>query len=199
MAGSITAATNANGYVDRFIDSSGNVIYIEPQTYHDAVEAAKAATASANEASKSANDAAKLAGDNAAEAGKVASDFNAAEAARVTNDIRRSEATDAANAAATAASKAAQSATSAANAANATTKYAKPYYMQQAEPARDQRVDGMLWIPTNEATHMVSTLKRWDANEVGNAIYPSNTTICGDTSVIDIEGAWTTFSLPRIA
>lgn len=199
MAGNITAATNANGYVDRFIDSSGNAIYIEPQTYHAAVEAANAAAASANAGAKSANSAAKVASDNASEAAKIATNFNAAEAARVANDIKRREATDAANAAATAASKAAQSATSAANAANATTKYAKPYFMQQYEPARSQRVDGMLWIPTNETNRMVGTLKRWDAGKTGNAIYPSNTTICGDTSVIDIEGEWTTFSLPRIA
>lgn len=199
MAGSMTAATNGNGHVDRFIDAAGNVYYIEPQTYTQAVEAANTAATKANEATKSATDAASLANGGAARAEKVATDFNDAEATRVTNDIKRAEATDAANAAASAASKAAQSATSATNAANATTKYAKPYFMQQSEPAREQRVDGMLWIPTNEATHMVSTLKRWDVNEVGNAIYPSNTTICGDTSVIDIEGVWTTFSLPRIA
>lgn len=103
MSGNITAATNANGYVDRFIDSSGNVIYIEPQTYHEAVEAANAAAASANAGAESANSAAKVASDNASEAAKIATNFNAAEAARVANDIKRSEATDAANAAASAA------------------------------------------------------------------------------------------------
>lgn len=55
MAGNITAATNGNGYVDRFIDSSGNVIYIEPQTYHTAIEEANTATSKANAAAASAN------------------------------------------------------------------------------------------------------------------------------------------------
>lgn len=56
MAGNITAATNGNGYVDRFIDSSGNVIYIEPQTYHAAIEEANAAASNANAAASSATD-----------------------------------------------------------------------------------------------------------------------------------------------
>ena len=61
MAGNITAATNGNGYVDRFIDSSGNVIYIEPQTYHTAIEEANAAASKADTAAASATDKASAA------------------------------------------------------------------------------------------------------------------------------------------
>lgn len=67
MAGNITAATNGNGYVDRFIDSSGNVIYIEPQTYHTAIEEANAAASKADTAAASATDKAGAA-DSAASA-----------------------------------------------------------------------------------------------------------------------------------
>lgn len=71
MAGNITAATNGNGYVDRFIDSSGNVIYIEPQTYHTAIEEANAAASKADTAAASATDKAGAA-DSAASAASAA-------------------------------------------------------------------------------------------------------------------------------
>lgn len=72
MAGNITAATNGNGYVDRFIDSSGNVIYIEPQTYHTAIEEANTATSKANAAAASATDKASAANSAASAASAAA-------------------------------------------------------------------------------------------------------------------------------
>lgn len=71
MAGNITAATNGNGYVDRFIDSSGNIIYIEPQTYHTAIEESNAATSKAKTAAAFATEKAGAA-DKAAKAASAA-------------------------------------------------------------------------------------------------------------------------------
>lgn len=80
MAGNITAATNGNGYVDRFIDSSGNVIYIEPQTYHTAIEKSNAATSKAESAAASATEKAGAADKAAKTASTAASKADAAAA-----------------------------------------------------------------------------------------------------------------------
>lgn len=66
MAGNLRAIINDAGNVDRFIDVSGNVIYIEPKNYTEAVNLANSAATNANNAAnrvdasiKSANTAAE--------------------------------------------------------------------------------------------------------------------------------------------
>lgn len=84
-----------------------------------------------------------------------------------------------------AANRAASAATAAAKQANAAASATKPYYMQAAEPARDKRVDGMLWMQTNESTHKITSFKRWDAGLPGTALWPDSTTFPSDTTFPD--------------
>lgn len=92
-----------------------------------------------------------------------------------------------ANSAADAASKAAQQASAAAG-------NAKPYYFQAAEPPRAKRVDGMLWLHTDESAK-TAVVKRWDADLPGKAVFPGASTMPGASTIIDEIGAWTAFTL----
>ena len=112
-----------------------------------------------------------------------------------TSASKADSSTNAANAAAASANAAAASANSAAQQASAAAAKTKPYYMQAAEPARSQRVDGMLWMQTNESTKKLAAFKRWDANLPGKAIFPGTSTMPGDSAIIDEIGAWTQFAL----
>ena len=138
--------------------------------YDTEVDQALAAAASATAAAKSATNAATSAASNA------------------------NSAAQSANAGSAAASKAADSANSAAQAASAAAGNAKPYYFQAAEPARSKRVDGMLWLQTNESAK-TAVAKRWDAGLPGKAVFPGDSTMPGDSTVIDEIGAWTQFAL----
>lgn len=100
-----------------------------------------------------------------------------------------------ADANADAANRAASAATAAAKQANAAASATKPYYMQSGEPARDKRVDGMLWMQTNESTKRIASFNRWDANLPGTALWPGSTTFPSDTTFPDEKGAWTAFGI----
>lgn len=114
----------------------------------------------------------------------------------VTSATKRAEsAASSAEGNADAANRAASAATAAAKQANAAAAATKPYYMQAGEPARDKRVDGMLWMQTNEGTHKIASFKRWDANLPGKAVFPGASTMPGTSTIIDEIGAWTTFTL----
>ena len=116
--------------------------------------------------------------------------------AAVTSATKRAEsAASSAEGNADAANKAASAATAAAKQANAAAAATKPYYMQAAEPARDKRVDGMLWMQTNESTHKITSFKRWDANLPGTALWPGATTFPSDSTFPDEKGAWTPFTI----
>lgn len=116
--------------------------------------------------------------------------------AAVTSATKRAEsAASSAEGNADAANKAASAATAAAKQANAAAAATKPYYMQAAEPARDKRVDGMLWMQTNEGTHKITSFKRWDAGLPGTALWPGATTFPSDSTYPDEKGAWTPFTV----
>lgn len=100
-----------------------------------------------------------------------------------------------ADANADAANRAASAATAAAKQANAAASATKPYYMQAAEPARDKRVDGMLWMQTNESTKKIAAFNRWDAGLPGTALWPGATTFPSDSTFPDEKGAWTAFGI----
>lgn len=100
-----------------------------------------------------------------------------------------------ADANADAANRAASAATAAAKQANAAAAATKPYYMQPGEPARDKRVDGMLWVQTNDGTHKITSFKRWDANLPGTALWPGATTYPSSNTYPDQIGAWTPFTV----
>lgn len=78
--------------------------------------------------------------------------------------------------------------------ANAAAATAKPYYIQQAEPERTKRVDGMLWVKVNESRKSVDAFERWDAGKTGNAIFPGEQIVPGSKTMVDIPGAWATFN-----
>lgn len=116
--------------------------------------------------------------------------------AAVTSATKRAEsAASSAGGNADAANKAASAANAAAKQANAAAAATKPYYMQAAEPARDKRVDGMLWMQTNESTHKIAAFKRWDAGLPGTALWPGATTFPSDSTFPDEKGAWTPFTV----
>lgn len=117
MSRSMTAATNGNGYVDRFIDAAGNTIYIEPQNYHEAVQEANSAATKAESAASSANSAASGLADIKQQASAAATNANNA-ADRVDASI------ESANTAAENANSAAAGATIAKDAANTAAKKA---------------------------------------------------------------------------
>lgn len=100
-----------------------------------------------------------------------------------------------ADANADAANRAASAANAAAKQANAAAAVTKPYYIQSGEPPRDKRVDGGLWIQTNESTHKITSFKRWDANLPGTALWPGATTFPSDSTFPDEKGAWTPFTV----
>lgn len=116
--------------------------------------------------------------------------------AAVTSATKRAEsAASSAEGNADAANRAATAATAAAKQANAAAGATKPYYMQAAEPSRDKRVDGMLWLKTNESTHKIASFNRWDADLPGTALWPGATTFPSDTTFPDEKGAWTPFTV----
>lgn len=94
-----------------------------------------------------------------------------------------------------AANRAASAANAAAKQANAAAASTKPYFIQQNEPERSKRVDGMLWMQTNENTKRIAAFNRWDANLPGTAIFPGATTMPGTTTMPSDIGAWTQFTL----
>lgn len=100
-----------------------------------------------------------------------------------------------ADANADAANKAASAATAAAKQANAAAAATKPYYMQPGEPARDKRVDGMLWMQTNESAHKIASFNRWDAGLPGTALWPGTATFPSSKTYPDEKGAWTAFGI----
>lgn len=116
--------------------------------------------------------------------------------AAVTSATKRAEsAASSAEGNADAANRAASAANAAAKQANAAASATKPYYMQAAEPARDKRVDGMLWMQTNESTKKIAAFNRWDAGLPGTALWPGSTTFPSDTTFPDEKGAWTAFGI----
>lgn len=116
--------------------------------------------------------------------------------AAVTSATKRAEsAASSAEGNADAANRAASAANAAAKQANAAASATKPYYMQSGEPARDKRVDGMLWMQTNESTKRIASFNRWDANLPGTALWPGATTFPSDTTFPDEKGAWTPFTV----
>lgn len=118
MSRSMTAATNGNGYVDRFIDAAGNTIYIEPQNYHEAVQEANSAATKAESAASSANSAASGLADIKQQASAAATNANNA-ADRVDTSIASAEAATAkANESAASANTATESAKAATTSAN---------------------------------------------------------------------------------
>lgn len=116
--------------------------------------------------------------------------------AAVTSATKRAEsAASSAEGNADAANRAASAANAAAKQANAAASATKPYYMQAGEPSRDKRVDGMLWMQTNESTHKIASFKRWDAGLPGTALWPGATTFPSDSTYPDEKGAWTAFGI----
>ena len=67
--------------------------------------------------------------------------------------------------------------------------------MQSAEPPRDKRVDGMLWMQTNESTHKITSFNRWDADLPGTALWPGAATFPSSKTYPDEKGAWTAFGI----
>lgn len=175
---------------------------------NDAAESATGATTAANDAAESANDAAESANVSAASAklattaaNDAAATANASAATADAATAKAETATSAANSAAqsadansTAANNAADAASKAAQQAAAAAGNAKPYYIQASEPPRDKRVNGMLWLHTDE-TAKTAVAKRWDSDDPGKAVFPGESTMPGESTIVDEIGAWTAFAL----
>ena len=168
---------------------------------NDAAKSATGATAAANDAAESANVAAasaKLAttaaNDAAATANASAATADAATAKAETATSSANSAAQSAEANSTAANNAADAASKAAQQAAAAAGNAKPYYIQASEPPRDKRVNGMLWLHTDE-TAKTAVAKRWDADDPGKAVFPGESTMPGESTIVDLIGAWAAFAL----
>lgn len=168
---------------------------------NDAAKSATGATAAANDAAESANVAAasaKLAttaaNDAAATANASAATADAATAKAETATSSANSAAQSAEANSTAANNAADAASKAAQQAAAAAGNAKPYYIQASEPPRDKRVNGMLWLHTDE-TAKTAVTKRWDADDPGKAVFPGESTMPGESTIVDLIGAWAAFAL----
>lgn len=150
---------------------------------------------------RAADDGAKLASPYDTEVDQAIAAANQATASADAATAKATAATASANSAAqsanansAAANKAADAANKAAQQASAAAGNAKPYYFQAAEPPRAKRVDGMLWLHTNESAK-TAVAKRWDANLPGKAVFPGASTMPGASTIIDEIGAWTAFTL----
>ena len=62
------------------------------------------------------------------------------------------------------------------------------------EPADDRRFDGMLWLQANEAQRTIVAVKRFDASETGNGVYPSESLFVSDDLYLNDSGAWIPFT-----
>ena len=181
------AAYSTEGFqlvVERSADSYAQLSEPYDTLVDDAIRrveaAASDAKATAEAAAATANASAATADAATAKAETATSSANSAAQSAEANST-------AANNAADAASKAAQQAAAAAG-------NAKPYYIQASEPPRDKRVNGMLWLHTDE-TAKTAAPKRWDANLPGKAVFPGASTMPGASTIIDEIGAWTAFTL----
>ena len=185
MAEAAAATKAANAAAGKADDAAASATEFALKA-NAAADAANVAAASAELATTAANDAVATANESAATAD--AATAKAETAATAANSASQSAEANAAaaNSAADAASKAAQQATAAA--ANA-----KPYCIQASEPPRDERVNGMLWLHTDE-TSKTAVAKRWDADDPGKAVFPGEGTMPGDSTIIDLIGAWTAFA-----
>ena len=161
---------------------------------NDAAESANAAADAANVAAASAELATTAANDAVATANESAATADAATAKAETAAAAANSASQSAEANAAAANSAADAASKAAQQATAAAANAKPYCIQASEPPRDERVNGMLWLHTDE-TSKTAVAKRWDADDPGKAVFPGEGTMPGDSTIIDLIGAWTAFAL----
>ena len=97
-------------------------------------------------------------------------------------------ASQAARDAASSASAQAAAAKSAAQQAQAAARLAKPYHIQDAEPPRSERVQGAMWVQTEE--DKVKSVNKWDEAMPGLGLYPGADTYPGAESCPGQAGDW---------
>ena len=61
------------------------------------------------------------------------------------------------------------------------------------------KIDGMLWLKTNEAQQTIISFERWDANTAGAGLFPADDTYPSDTTYPAEQGAWAHFKLAASA
>lgn len=67
------------------------------------------------------------------------------------------------------------------------------------EPARDLRLDGMLWLVTDESAKTVTGIRRWDATDAGQGAFPSDALYPSDSTYPCDRGSWTELRLAASA
>ena len=58
-----------------------------------------------------------------------------------------------------------------------------------------EKVDGSIWLESDETAQTITAIKRWDAKKAGNALWPSDDLFPGDDVYPEDTGEWTEFKL----
>lgn len=62
-----------------------------------------------------------------------------------------------------------------------------------------EKFDGMVWLKTDEESHTITNVYRWDADAVGNGLFPGASTYPGDATCPNTMGEFTEFKVAASA
>lgn len=57
------------------------------------------------------------------------------------------------------------------------------------------KIDGMLWLRTDEDAGTITAFERWDANAAGQGLFPADDTYPGESTYPSEQGAWKHFKV----
>lgn len=63
------------------------------------------------------------------------------------------------------------------------------------EPGYDKKFDGQLWLKTNESAATIIKIRRWDADAVGQGLFPSASLYPDSSLYPNDKGEWKDFTL----
>ena len=61
------------------------------------------------------------------------------------------------------------------------------------------KIDGMLWLKTNELAGTITSFERWDANAAGAGLFPGEATYPAEDTYPSEQGAWAHFKVAASA
>lgn len=61
------------------------------------------------------------------------------------------------------------------------------------------KIDGMLWLKTNELAGTITSFERWDANAAGAGLFPGDSTYPAEDTYPSDQGAWAHFKVAASA
>ena len=68
-------------------------------------------------------------------------------------------------------------------------------HFAEDEPPIIARTNGMAWFVADMTNKVVTTLKRWDSTQAGDAVFPGSSTYPDDDVYPSPMGAWDTFTI----